>query len=151
MNLLLKPALIFQAVWACISALGALFILWIMLGAAGWGGGGFEIYAILLLALCSVLGLLIGVPGSFSHLTIYMWAAGIGAFIAVCLSSWMIFGFLFKRAPEVPLNSPVSIAGMSAPLLAFYAFALIPNVFELIISAKKIHQLRTIEVTPWQQ
>jgi len=134
-NLLAKPAVALQATWTVLALLGALFTLAITAGAALWGNGGALVNATVSLSLTGVVGLLAGVPGSFSRHPFYAWTTGLSALITATFAAMILLDAARSTTPN-PSSNATSV-------LLLLVFALVVNLVQITLSAAKIHQLST--------
>jgi len=122
--------------------LGALPILGEVLGAAAWRGLNLAMVLYILLAGAGALGLLTGVAGAFSRAKVFVWITGSSAAAVVALCMVLLFSFLLGRAHGVLLSARMAIGPVRAPILAFYAFAILSCSAVASAASRKLSALR---------
>jgi hypothetical protein len=134
-----KPALTFQAIWVCISAIGASFVFVTLFVGAAWSeDNSFKGDAFLLIALCGALGLLIGIPSTFSDRPVYAKTTGLCALLVACLTSYLVALGVFVGPPFTSIR----MFGFNAPILLLCALVLLVNIVQISVSVAKLRQLK---------
>jgi cytochrome c biogenesis protein CcdA len=138
-----KHSSIFQIIWALLAAISALGVLLDNLGYAAWNGINFVMGLYIGFSVVGFIGLIIGIFMASSQRAIFVWIIGLSAGVIGCLALMDLYGFVFHRAPELPLTQNMWLAGIPIPIIASDAFPVIACSMQILICIRRMKLLKT--------
>lgn len=135
---------IFRLLWTVVSLATALPIVGTVLGDAAWNGVNAIMITYLVVSVGSFLGLFLGMFAALFQRKLLTWITCISGLAIAVMSVMLSYGFVFRRAHEVPLTDSLYVAGLHAPTLVFYGAAFICSSIEALLYRPLTRRMTTV-------
>ncbi len=128
-----RERLILRLLWTVISLAAGFPVVGCVLGAAAWGGINKVVVVYLVVSIVGFFRISVGVFAVFFERRVLAWITCWSGLAIATMSLILAYGFLFRRAREVPLSDPLYIGGFHAPTLVFYGTAFVCCAVEALL------------------